>query len=181
MKHAVIELHLADETAAQIFAVWRALAAAGLDDQLLAAGGRPHVSLVVGELADSRSWGQVNEDLEDLLAGQRQFELTFPYFGLFRAEPLVAYLGITPAPALVQLQSDIWHCVGGHFDSLRPHFAPGASVPHCTLSLAVTNAELASYWSVMETMKLPTAGVVEGIDLIDYFPAAIRHQIPFMS
>jgi len=99
---------------------------------------RPHLSLVV---ADELEPVAVQATL-DGLAPALPLALSFQYTGVFVGR--VLWLGPAPTAALLAHQAEVWRRLTGGGIELWPQYAPGAWVPHSTLSMRVPRPVLSA-------------------------------------
>ncbi|MCP5152216.1 MAG: 2'-5' RNA ligase family protein [Ectothiorhodospiraceae bacterium] len=170
-----VELRLDEPATELVEAAWARIAAAGICDLLPAAGARPHVSLLVGRSADGDA---AVAALDRALAGIPAPRLDFPYIGVFRGEPLVVYLGVSPTPELAALQRLVHDAVAPTLRSVDEHYHPSRIVPHCTLARSVGRDHLLGCLALVRGLTLPTASIVTEATLVDYAPARVRATRP---
>ncbi len=92
---------------------------------------RPHLSLVAADQLDPVAVRQALDGLPPALP----LALSFQYTGLFVGR--VLWLGPSPTAALLAHQAEVWRRLTEAGIPLWQHYAPGAWVPHATLSMRV--------------------------------------------
>ncbi|WBB81654.1 2'-5' RNA ligase family protein [Micromonospora sp. WMMD882] len=137
---AALELYLDPDASRRIRALWDALEAEGVQSlrYLLDQRHRPHVSLAVAPRLDP-------ERVAGALAGltvAAPLPLSFRHAGQFVGR--VLWLGPTPTLELLTHQARVHERLAGAGVELSGHYRPGRWVPHCTLSMRVPNALMAT-------------------------------------
>ncbi|MGI9332409.1 MAG: 2'-5' RNA ligase family protein, partial [Gammaproteobacteria bacterium] len=167
-RHNVIELRLDDEACGQIQRVWEKLERAGITSVMPDAGGRAHVSLVVGTDADT---DELIRAVRTVCVSRAALQLHFPYLGLFRGPSHVGFLGVAHEPGLSALQKAVYRAAAPHLRTVHEHYRPEVCVFHCTLGLEIPDQRLLEYFQIVKDARLPTAAAVAAIDVVEYFPA----------
>ena len=171
-RHNVVELRLDDDACGLIQAVWDEVERAGITSVMPDAGGRAHVSLIVGTDADN---DELVEAVEAVCAEHSALQLHFPYLGVFRgeanAESHVGFLGVTHEPGLSALQDAVYRAAAPHLKTVHEHYRPASSVFHCTLGLEIPDARLSDYLQIVKDADLPSTARVGAVDVVEYFPA----------
>src|SRR5688572_6743295 len=130
---AALELYFDHVTERRIRVLWDALEAEGVQSMrgLLAGRHRPHLSLAVADELDPDAVAKALDGFE--VAPPLTVELL--YTGWFVGR--VLWLGPAPSVALLAHQAEVWRRLSVHGIALSDKYAPGAWVPHCTMSMRV--------------------------------------------
>jgi hypothetical protein len=128
-----IKCYFSQETAEPIYAIWNALANAGLATFLKESGSRPGITLCVWED------GQENSLLELLhtFAKSRPELPKISTFGVgaFPTNPSQVFLGITTTAELLSFHREFHKTKPSLTTNGSAYYQPGAWVPHSTLAI----------------------------------------------
>jgi hypothetical protein len=105
--------------------------------------------------------------------------IAFPYLGLFPGSNLVGFLGVAHSEDLMALHAEAFREVEGCYKEVDGLYRPSVLVMHSTLALAIPGERLSAYWRVVTDALLPEQAIVEGIDIVEYFPAQTKASLPF--
>ena len=156
---------------AAIRRTWEAIAEAGIKSAMLDAGYRPHVSLGVCEELDvdglARELSAFAERLSPLA-------LTLSSIGLFPSRDNVIFLGVTPTPRLLSVNSEFHGFFGKYTKAQREHYQTGKWVPHCTLAFDLSDGMIAEAIEVCRRMPLPIHSRIEEIGVAEVSPSSAR-------
>jgi 2'-5' RNA ligase superfamily len=130
---AALELYLDQVADRRIRALWDALEAAGVQSlrTLLDGRHRPHLSLAVADALDPAAVRSALGDLDPAPPLAMSFQFTGWFVGR------VLWLGPAPTIPLLAHQAEVWRRLSIAGIALSALYAPGAWVPHCTLSMRV--------------------------------------------
>jgi hypothetical protein len=135
---AALELYFDPPAERRLRGLWDALEEAGVPSlrELTHRRHRPHLSLVVADRLDPAA---VHEALDGIPPAP-PLALSFQYTGLFVGR--VLWLGPSPTAALLAHQAEVWRRLTRAGIQVWPLYAPGAWVPHSTLSMRVPRPAL---------------------------------------
>jgi hypothetical protein len=134
---AALELYFDAATERRIHVLWNALAAVEVPTlRQLSGRHRPHLSLVGAEILEP---AEVTEALAGLPVAP-PLRLSFQYAGQFVGR--VLFLGPAPSTELLAHQADVWRRLSDAGIGLSDLYAPGAWVPHTTMSMRVPRPAL---------------------------------------
>jgi len=134
---AALELYLDPVAERRIHVLWNALAAVEVQTlRQVSPRHRPHVSLVGAEILDP----VLVANALDGLPAAPPLPLSFQYAGQFVGR--VLFLGPAPSVPLLAHQAEVWRRLTAAGLELSPLYAPGAWVPHLTLSMRVARPAL---------------------------------------
>jgi len=174
-----LELAFDDGAEAAIREIWNGLKAAGLSTTMLDLGARPHVSLAVYDapaLADAR------EEAEAFFAQESPVPLLFSSVGSFPGDEGVVFLAPVVTPELLGLHAR-YHARLAHLrEAARPHYLPGAWVPHCTIGYNVSPRLLPATVEFVRTAALPIRGTITSAAVLEFesvAPTAVRALMEF--
>lgn len=164
-----VELYFDPASETTIRRIWQAIAQVGLKSPMLEAGYRPHVSLAVYD-GDSLDVNSLIQDLAAYAATIAPFNLTLSSIGLFPTAEGVLFFGVTVTKDLLELHAGFQRAFARYADRLRPYYAVGNWVPHCTLSSGVAVDDSAAILPICWSTSLPLQGQVEEIGLAKVSP-----------
>ncbi len=162
-----LELSFDDHLDVSVRRIWDALARAGVPAPLGPANARPHVSLGVAQEVDARPLLQA---LPFLAATTAPVHVVLAHIGVFAGKGGVVFLGVAPTAALLRLHADLWAAFGTHARRPFATYAPGAWIPHCTLTHGGDPAAVAHAVQVVASRKLPLVGRTAFLGLVDAGP-----------
>jgi hypothetical protein len=159
---AALELYLDPPTERRINVLWNALAAVEVQTlRQVSFRHRPHLSLAGAEMLDPTL---VAEALQGLPAAP-PIPLTYRYVGQFVGR--VLYLGPAPSLPLLTHHAEVWRRLTAAGLELSPLYAPGAWVPHTTLSMRVARPALTE--AIRRCLEfLPIEATVTGAAVVDH-------------
>jgi hypothetical protein len=130
---AAIELYFDNEADRRIRALWEALETDDVPSlrNLTHRQHRPHLSMVVADVLDPTAVAGALDGLPPA----PPIRLSFQYAGQFVGR--VLWLGPSPTVELLAHQGAVWGRLTGAGIPLWDQYAPGAWVPHATLSMRV--------------------------------------------
>lgn len=184
MPYAIV-LRLDDATAARVEAMWRALARAGVDSDMLDLRYPAHVTLAIHDEAAPHTL--LSAAVDRMARDWRALPVDFAGFGIFPADRVagergrgsVLYLAPVVTPALLARQAAVRSALA--MLPCHPHCLPGAWVPHVTLSttLPAMDAALAA----VQPLWRPMTGFLNRLDLVHYRPVTVlrSHALPPVS
>jgi hypothetical protein len=155
-----VELRLDRRASDAVAALWAALDRAG-ETSLSARHAVPHVSLAVFETLDQ---ARVEGPVAGALTGAIGLELTLGSLGFFVGKTTVAFLGVAPTRALLEVHGNLLGALAPGTSGLWEHYRADALVPHCTLAMAVRDPGVVA--SAVDD-RLPIAARVAGAALVD--------------
>ncbi len=165
-----VELYFDPASEATIRRIWQAIAQAGLKSPMLEAGYRPHVSLAVYD-GDTLDVNSLIQELAAYALTIAPFSLTLSSIGLFPTAEGVLFFGVTVTKDLLELHTGFHRAFARYADRLRPYYAAGKWVPHCTLSFGVSVEESVTILPICWQTPLPIQGQVEEIGLGEVSPS----------
>ena len=159
---AALELYFDRAAERRIQVLWNALATAEVPTlRQLSHRHRPHLSLVGAELLDPVA---VAAALAGLPAAP-PVALTFQYAGQFVGR--VLFLGPAPSLPLLTHHAEVWRRLSAAGLDLSPLYAPGAWVPHTTLSMRVPRLALTE--ATRRCLEfLPIDATITGAAVVDH-------------
>ncbi len=137
---AALELYFDSVAEQRVKTLWRALTAAGVNNQGEHSHGRhrPHVSLVAADELDPVA---ITNALDGLVVPP-PITLTFGHVGQFPGG--VLWLGPAPSPDLLRLHAEVVERLDAASVEFWPLYRPGVWVPHCTLSMTARGEAIAT-------------------------------------
>lgn len=128
----------ADHSSADgIARLWDQVAAFEAEPSMRALGYRPHFTFAIydGPAIDEKA---ASDAMLSAVAAERQLLIQFKRIRWFEGSPLVLWA----EPAVDEALARIHGAVSAAIDPThcRPHYRPGAWIPHCTLGTAIADA-----------------------------------------
>lgn len=144
--------------------VHQKLVAADIGDSRSHDGFHPHVSLLVGQGVDEDTSLPA---LETFATGTRSFPLTLSYLGIFTpSDHAILYLGVTVTTFLLDLHREFTTRLTPFMGEPWAYYTEGVWVPHCTLAMNVSRADLPTAITLAESINLPVVARVETVGLV---------------
>jgi 2'-5' RNA ligase len=131
-----INIRADNESAREIERLWNQVAMFEAEPSMRALGYRPHFTFAIydgPEIDEKTAW----ETMLAAVAGERQLRIVFKRIRWFQGSPLVLWAEPEADETLARIHGaisaaiDPAHC--------RPHYRPGAWMPHCTLGIAIAD------------------------------------------
>ncbi len=162
-----ITLRFDTATAPVIAAMWRTLAAAGIDSDQHDLGYAPHITLAV--YADAAPAAMLRDALEHATTGWDRLPVTLAGFGIFPGPAAIIWAAPVVTQALLARHAALHAALPG----LTPHahYRPDAWVPHVTLSGAL--ADPAAALALLQPHWRPVTGLLDRIDLVRFRPVDV--------
>jgi hypothetical protein len=160
---AAVELYLDQPATRRIRLLWNALGEAGVPTlrDYLQGRHRPHVSLTGAPALDPAACAAALDGFE-VAAPLR---LSFQYTGVFVGRAL--FLGPSPTAELLAHHAAVWERLTAAGVPMSPLYAPGAWVPHCTLSMRVPRPVITE--ALRHCLEyLPIEATVVGAAVVDH-------------
>lgn len=154
-----IELFFNEQADTAVRRLWHRLAVSGLPslETLGHRRHRPHVSLTVLETAQPPAVA----DVEDLADVRRLPALHFSALGTFGGDGGVLFLAPVVTEPLLVVYARLNDVLQDQGIAQWPHYLPGSWVPHCTLAMNLTPAELSAAAGLLAGFRLLRAEVAE--------------------
>ncbi|HEX6498361.1 MAG TPA: 2'-5' RNA ligase family protein [Micromonosporaceae bacterium] len=170
---AAIELSFDRLADRRLRRLWSALGAAGVPSLSTHTHRRhrPHLSLAVADAFDPVA---VQAALADLPVPTPGLTLEFQYVGMFGGG--VLWLGPSPSDALLTLHTEVYRRLTAAGVEIWAHYAPGAWVPHTTLSMTARSATLTTAVPLCLDV-LPLTATLTGATVADH-TRGIYHPLP---
>ena len=159
-----IEMYFDSRADAVVREVWAALECNGIRSTGSGpvANARPHVSLAVFE---SGMLEGVEQTLRSRAAQVRGLRLTFPSLGFFLTAEAVAFLGVTPTAALLQLHRAVADSLAPLVSGYWSYYLPDAWTPHCTIASGAHDH--AAIVASLAHVTLPIHATVESVGVLE--------------
>ena len=148
-----LELHLDPTTEAAVWDLRRALAVAGLPT-LAATRERPHLSLARFDTADPAAAGCA---LVAFAAGEAALDLVFPCLGVFTQPAAFVFLAPVVTEPLLAFHRRVHAWAAGVGAVHADPYLPGRWVPHCSLTLPLSPAQLPAALTACQGIPFPLA------------------------
>lgn len=167
-----ITLRFDAATAPVIAAMWRSLAAAGIDSDRHDLGYAPHITLAV--YADDAPVATLRNALEHLSGTWQPLCVTLAGLGVFPGPSAILWAVPAVTPALLDRHAALHAALPG----LAPqeHYRPGAWVPHVTLTGGL--ADPAPALALLLRLWRPAAGWLDRVELVRFRPVEVLWSNP---
>ncbi|MBV8838215.1 MAG: 2'-5' RNA ligase family protein [Alphaproteobacteria bacterium] len=129
-----LNLRISPASAPAVTALWDDVAALEPQPSMRPLGYPPHLTLAIYD-SDIVGDDQRMRALDGAAVGQTELRLSFNRIGLFTGPSLVVWADPDPKAALRRMHQAIHSVIEPAL--CRPHYRPGAWVPHCTLGMAI--------------------------------------------
>ena len=153
-----------DERAdAEVRRLWRRLSDEGLPSLQTHSHGRhrPHVSLTVASDWDPLLRPEVLADVALALDSCRHLDPVFQSLGTFAGADGILFLAGTATAPMLTLHEQVSEALNRHGVTPWSHYLPGRWVPHCTLAMGLSSAQLPSAVGLLYGFPPLEARVVE--------------------
>ncbi len=120
----------------------------------------PHVSLVVADAIPTAAVARV-------LAGSLRIPRALTLDGVGAFVGRVLFLGVVPAPELLEASAEIGTAVSRAGADVWSHYLPGQWIPHCTLTQSVPQGQFGVAMDRVLNSPLPLRTAISGIALVD--------------
>jgi 2'-5' RNA ligase len=167
-----ISIRAANDTARHIYALWDQASRFEDTPTMRALAYPPHITLAV---YDSRPAGLEQAALAATFAGVAALRLAFGRIGFFENVPLVLWAAPAPCAALDQVHARLHEVVDPGL--CRPHYRPGAWIPHCTLATLVGEGQHDRAIEFTRRAIVPFQVVFDTADLVAFPPVAVLEEI----
>ena len=148
----VLQLTFDKETDALFRSLWQAVKDAGLPNPMLDKPATPHITLSFGNNTDVDG---LAKELSQTLKNRTSLELTFASLATFANEKGVIFAAPVVTAELLGLHRQTQACVLRHADSTKNHSEVDRWVPHCTLTMNLTPAEVVEGFKLFKGLQLP--------------------------
>lgn len=162
-----ITLRLDDASATQVSALWRTLAAAGLSDDALTLGYRPHITLAI--CPDETPESPLHDAAAHVARGRNALKLCLASLGVFTTQPGVVFLAPVVTPALLDLHGVALEALAGM--AVSAHYRRDIWVPHVTLAKDLVAP--ADAVRALGDLALPIRGHLDRIELVQFRPVRV--------
>ncbi len=165
-------LKAANDTAEPIRTLWQEAARFEMRPSMASLDYPPHLTLAVYDAIDP---ARLRAVLAEAFAGAPALSLTFARLDYFDTEPLVLWAAPLPLPAL----HGAHEAVHARIDPAlcRPHYWPGAWVPHCTLGMNVRPERRAAAIALAARPIAPFRVTFDVADCVSFPPVVVLGEV----
>lgn len=171
-----VELYFDERTEKAIGALRDEIHAAGIGESESLKGSRPHISLSVVETDDPRLLADV---VSGLSRGSAPSEIRLGALSSFASGQGVLFLSPVPSNSLLELHSRFHAGLLASGLTSRPFYRPGEWIPHCTLEMGLSGAQLATAFAACWRAFTPIAGQLVAAGIVSFPPPVPHYVIPF--
>jgi len=129
-----ISIKVTGSTAEPILALWDEVSNFESSPSMAPLNYPPHITLAVYDDIDP---DRLTSVVADGFGQQQAFHLRFTHLCYFDARPLVLWAAPLVSPALAAIHSRVHLAIDP--DLCRPHYRPGAWIPHCTIATQIAD------------------------------------------
>ena len=146
-----------------------ALADQAVADDVMRLGYRPHVTLAI--MPDTAPVAGIEKATFEVAAKWASFPMTLAGLGIFPGTPAVVWAAPIPTTILLTRHAELYEALTPF--GVHEHYAPGAWVPHVTLTkegsvLAAKSVEVAA-----GAWRGPIAITIERVELVHFRPVNV--------
>jgi 2'-5' RNA ligase len=167
-----ISLKAANRTARFISDLWDKVARFESAPSMAALNYPPHVTLAV---YDDIHPDQLEAALLASFAGVPALRLTFTRLRFFDNAPLVLWADPAYSPALADAHTRVHACIDP--TPCRPHYRPGAWVPHCTLGTRILEERRAEAVAFTAEPMEAFGVLFDAADCISFPPVRVMSEL----
>ena len=170
---SAISLKAPNSTADPIWALWAEVSRLESQPSMAALDYAPHITLAVYDDVDP---GRLSAVLAEAFTGASALRLTFTRLRFFDNVPLVLWADPSFSQALASAHARVHARIDPGL--CRPHYRPGAWVPHCTLEAQIT-AEHRDEAIVLAARPIPAFEVIFDVaDCVSFPPVVVIAEQP---
>lgn len=168
---------LDDAASDRIVALWQALATAGISNDALRLGYRPHITLAL--CPDTTPEAALRDAVGRAASTHSAVPVSLASLGVFPTEPAVVFLAPVVTLSLLALHAATLTALAEL--PLHPHYRPAAWVPHITLAKDLVAA--ADGIAVLPAPELPITGRLDRLELVQFRPVRVlaTHALPLAA
>ncbi|MDA1194608.1 MAG: 2'-5' RNA ligase family protein [Planctomycetota bacterium] len=164
MPFAVVLL-LNGSAAEAIRSLWRELADARLSVPLLDLELPPHLTLAS---YDTIEVGEARPAFTSFAAEETPEPVALSTIGTFPGDAGVLYLAPVPTRGLLELHAGFHERFSALDQPVGAHYFPGTWVPHVTLAMGLSDADLARAIALVRQSQLPIEGQLDRLELVEF-------------
>lgn len=173
-----VELYFDPETERSVVGLQQELHTADIEQSPDLAGSRPHITLSLVETDDDERLAEVVTEFAEDVSG---CSVRLASLASFASSQGVLYLAPVPTHSLLRLHARLHEELLAAGLEAEPFYRPGAWIPHCTLALDLSGAELALAFEVCWPHFVPLEGVLVEAAVVAWPPPEPLHLIPLMD
>lgn len=174
MAFAVI-LYLDLAADAEVQSLWASLAEKEISSVMAAMGVRPHISLAGIEHVEAEPFCQA---LDVFAQNTPPLTTQFESVGTFPTEQGVVYLAPVVTRELLRLHEEFNHLLTEMGLSSHEYYRPGNWVPHCTIAINLTPAQVPAAVTICCQSKVFHTVALTHIGLVEYLPVREIRTFP---
>ncbi|KMZ69049.1 RNA ligase/cyclic nucleotide phosphodiesterase family [Zostera marina] len=166
-----IELYFDPALENQVLKAWNVLARRQITTHLISISSRPHITLLV--VSSSNPNAPSPPPSAALHSAIRTFATRSEPFPICLTSVATAgsnslFLLPTPTMPLLQMHSRLCEAVGKEGVEVGEEYRPDTWLPCCSLAEDVSKSSMAEAFGVLKDMKLPVAGYVMDIGIVEF-------------
>ena len=163
-----IELFYDDASEQAVRDIWEGLGAALGKPSLSELGARPHVSLAVFD--DGLDTNGFPERLLEFARSIDPFDFTLSSLGTFPGQEGVVFLAPVATRRLLAVHARFHEVFSKHDNAGMGYYLPGNWVPHCTVAIDLSSAEVTAALAYCREAFQPISGRFQEIGLVEFRP-----------
>jgi len=164
-----VTLPLDDAAASDVQRMLAALASQIVANDVMRLGYRPHVTLAI--MPDAAPVADIEEATFKVAGKWESFPITLAGLGVFPGTPAVVWAAPIPTTMLLARHAEL-HGALTLFD-VHEHYAPGAWVPHVTLTKEGSVPAGRSVEVVAGAWRGPIGSTIERVELVRFRPVSV--------
>ena len=168
-----VELYFDDAAETAVRHIWQSLTDNGHASPLLNDAFTPHISLAVYD-TPALEQPLFNQNLAEFVQGLRPFPFRLSHIGIFATAESVVFLGATATPQLLTVHKQFHEQMTTFASMLRPYYAPGNWVPHCTITYGETAVAVSAALPILCKASLPINGRIQSVGLVQVSPTHVK-------
>lgn len=173
--HQVLELHFDPDIETMLVKCRQAISSAVFPAQQGSNDIAPHLSLTSSE--GNAVLSQI-DGVGALCSSRNILRIDFSYAGLFSGRGKTLFLGVTPAPELLDFHRELHDLLCASGIKQAAFMQPGTFVPHCSLATNMTDKQALKALSIVMEAELPCQAVAKTLHLVEYYPVRTLSVLP---
>jgi 2'-5' RNA ligase len=138
-------------------------------------GASPHVTLAV---FDKYSRNRIPPLLNHLARRFSPIPFSFSSLGSFPGAERALFLSPVMTPELLKLHSQLHGSIKHLTKGALSYYKPGSWVPHCTLGLGLSKADLTKAFNFLQKTPYSLRGLYNRLALAEYHPVKEIYSVP---
>jgi len=142
---------------------------------LSAPGASPHLTLAVFERFNRK---RLIPLLDRLARRFNPIPFELASLGNFPGKERALFLAPVVTPPLLKLHAELHRSLKDMIRGKLSYYLPGRWIPHCTLGMGLTRAELSNGFEILQKVSYVQRGLYNRLALAEYHPIKELHSVP---